>query len=88
MNISLTEGRMVESLMGLEYDAGCWIGRIVFESNQHTIATTNTRLFFQLELIGLGRVGPSPLAVLRNNIPRYQKLRDNPLQPSRFQNYE
>ena len=88
MNFSLTEGRMVESLMGLEYDAGCWIGRIVFENNQRTIATANTRLLFQLELIGLARVGSSPLVALRNNIPRYQNLRDNPLQPSRFQNYE
>jgi LPS-assembly protein len=88
MNFSLTEGRMVESLMGLEYDAGCWIGRIVFESNQRSISTANTRLFFQLELIGLARVGASPLMALKNNIPRYQNLRDNTLQPSRFQNYE
>ena len=88
MNFSMSEGRMVESLMGLEYDAGCWIGRIVFERNQRSIATSNTRLLFQLELIGLARIGSSPLAALRNNIPRYQDLRDNPLQPSRFQNYE
>lgn len=88
MNFSLTEGRMVESLMGLEYDAGCWIGRIVFENNQRSISTANTRLLFQLELIGLARVGSSPLASLRNNIPRYQNLRDNTLQPSRFQNYD
>jgi LPS-assembly protein len=88
MNFSLKEGRLVESLIGLEYDAGCWIGRIVFENNQRSIATANTRLLFQLELIGLARVGSSPLVALRNNIPRYQNLRDNPLQPSRFQNYE
>jgi len=88
VNFSMKEGRLVESLIGLEYDAGCWIGRIVFENNQRSIATANTRLLFQLELIGLARVGASPLAALRNNIPRYQNLRDNPLQPSRFQNYE
>jgi LPS-assembly protein len=88
MNFSMSEGRMVESLLGLEYDAGCWIGRIVFERNQRSIETSNTRLLFQLELIGLARVGSSPLAALRNSIPRYQDLRDNPLQPSRFQNYE
>lgn len=88
MNFSMKEGRLVESLIGLEYDAGCWIGRIVFENNQRSIATANTRLLFQLELIGLARVGASPLLALRNNIPRYQNLRDDPLQPSRFQNYE
>jgi LPS-assembly protein len=88
MNFSISENRMVESIMGLEYDAGCWIGRIVFERNQRSIATSNTRLLFQLELVGLARIGSSPLAVLRRNIPRYQDLRDSPLQPSRFQNYE
>jgi hypothetical protein len=28
------------------------------------------------------------LSALRNNIPRYQNLRDNFVAPSRFQNYE
>jgi LPS-assembly protein len=33
-------------------------------------------------------VGASPLRALKNNIPRYQFLRDNSIQPSRFQHYE
>jgi LPS-assembly protein len=88
LNFSLTESRMVDSLLGFEYDAGCWIGRIAFERIQSTVTTATSRLMFQLEFIGLARVGASPLNALRNNIPRYMNLRDKPSQPSRFQHYE
>lgn len=88
LNFSLTEGRMVDSLLGFEYDAGCWIGRIAFERSQSTVTTATSRLLFQLEFIGLARVGASPLNALRNNIPRYMNLRDKPHQPSRFLHYE
>lgn len=88
LNFSLTEGRMVDSLLGLEYDGGCWIGRIAFERIQSTVTTATSRLLFQLEFIGLARVGASPLNALRNNIPRYQNLRDSNVEPSRFQHYE
>ncbi len=88
LNFSLTEGRMVDSLLGLEYDGGCWIGRIAFERIQSTVSTATSRLLFQLEFVGLARVGASPLNSLRNNIPRYQNLRDSTVEPSRFQHYE
>ncbi len=88
LNFSLTEGRLVDSLLGFEYDGGCWIGRIAFERIQSTVSTASSRLLFQLEFIGLARVGASPLNSLRNHIPRYQYLRDNTVQPSRFQHYE
>ena len=88
LNFSLNEGRMVDSLLGLEYDGGCWIGRIAFERIQSTVSTATSRLLFQLEFIGLARVGASPLNALRNNIPRYQNLRDSTVEPSRFQHYE
>ena len=88
MNFSMTERRLVDSLLGFEYDGGCWLGRIAFERLQSTVSTATSRLLFQLEFIGLARVGASPLTALRNNIPRYQNLRENFAAPSRFQNYE
>lgn len=88
MNYSLQDNQMVNALVGLEYDAGCWLGRVVFERQQNTFTTTTTRLMFQLELVGFGRVGVSPLDSLRLNIPRYQLLRENPTTPSRFLQYE
>lgn len=88
MNFSLTEKRLVDTIIGFEYDAGCWLGRVVFERLQSTLSTSNTRLFFQMEFVGLARVGSSPLQNLRNNITNYQFLRDSTAQPSRFQSYE
>ncbi len=90
MNYSLQENRLVDTIVGFEYDAGCWLGRIVFERLQSTVASANTRLLFQLELVGFARagVGANPLQTLRNNIPRYQFLRDNAALPSRFMNYD
>ncbi|PUE39083.1 LPS biosynthesis protein [Limnohabitans sp. Bal53] len=88
MNFSMTDKRFVDSLLGLEYDGGCWIGRIAFERNQKTVDAATSRLLFQLEFIGLARVGASPLESLRKNIPRYQNLRESFIEPSRFQHYE
>ena len=88
MNFSLTEKRLVDTIVGFEYDAGCWLGRVVFERLQSTLSTSNTRLLFQMEFVGLARVGSSPLQSLRNNITNYQFLRDSTAQPSRFQSYE
>jgi LPS-assembly protein len=88
LNFSMTDRRLVDTLLGFEYDAGCWIGRIAFERKQSTVSTATSRLLFQLEFIGLARVGASPLEALRTQIPRYQNLRDNIASPSRFQHYE
>jgi LPS-assembly protein len=93
LNYSLKERSLVDSLLGLEYDAGCWIGRVAFERKQTNFSnvitgSASSRIFFQLEYIGLARVGISPLKSLSDNIPRYQYLRDNTVQPSRFQHYE
>jgi LPS-assembly protein len=88
INFSLSEKRLVDTLIGFEYDAGCWLGRIVFERLQSTLSTSSTRLLFQMEFVGLARVGASPLQTLRNNITNYQFLRDSTAHPSRFQSYE
>lgn len=88
MNYSVQDKQMVNALVGLEYDAGCWLGRVVFERLQNTVTAATTRLMFQLELVGFGRVGINPLDSLRNNIPRYQFLRENSSTPSRFLQYE
>lgn len=88
MNYSLQDNKMVDALVGFEYDAGCWLGRVAFERLQSTVSTATTRLMFQIELVGFGRVGVSPLDSLRRNIPRYQLLRENPTAPSRFLHYD
>lgn len=88
MNFSVTERRPVDTLIGFEYDAGCWLGRVVFERLQSTVTTSSARLLFQLEFVGLARVGSSPLKTLKDNIQRYQYLRDDQASTSRFLQYE
>jgi LPS-assembly protein len=75
-NYSLNDSRITDSVLGLEYDAGCWIGRIVAERLSTGQREATTRLLLQLELVGLSRLGSNPLKVLKDNIPGYRLLRD------------
>ncbi len=88
LNYSMLERRLVNAIAGFEYDADCWIGRIVLERTQLDAATSNQRIMFQLEFSGFSRFGISPLASLRSNIPRYQNLREQVTSPSRFSQYD
>ena len=75
-NYSLKDSRVTDSVLGLEYDAGCWIGRVVAERLSTGRSQATTRLLVQLELVGLSRIGSNPLGVLKDNIPGYQLLRE------------
>lgn len=90
LNYSLQDRKLVDTVVGLEYDGCCWIGRVVLERLQSTISSANTRLLFQLEFVGFSRLslGSNPLASLKQNIPRYQYLREQVSTPSRFSNYD
>jgi LPS-assembly protein len=87
-NFSLKDRKLVDTLLGFEYDAGCWLGRVVYERLQSTTRSSSSRILLQLEFVGLARVGTSPLKTLRDNIPRYQYLREELAPTSRFNNYE
>jgi LPS-assembly protein len=76
LNYSLRDSRITDSLIGVEYDAGCWIGRVVAERLSTGRSEATTRLLFQLELVGLSRLGSNPLQVLKDNIPGYRLLRE------------
>lgn len=88
MNYSLKDRKLVEGILGLEYDAGCYIGRIVMERLQTGTGDANKRILFQLEFIGFSRLGSNALQSLKQNIPRYQYLREQVVPPSRFSNYD
>ena len=77
-NYSLYDGRMVDTLLGLEYDAGCWLGRVVLQRSQLDINSAVQSVFFQLEFVGFSKLGISPDKALANSIPRYQALRGTP----------
>jgi LPS-assembly protein len=88
MNYSLRDRKLVDAVIGMEYDGGCWIGRVVLERLQSSGTSANQRIMFQLEFSGFSRLGSSPLQSLQKNIPRYQLLRQEITPPSRFSNYD
>jgi LPS-assembly protein len=90
LNYSLNERRLVDTVLGVEYDAGCWLARVVLERVQTSTSTATTHLMFQLEFVGFSRIGlgGSPIQTLTQNISRYQNLRDSGGTNSRFSNYD
>ena len=88
LNFSLQDRKLVDAVVGLEYDAGCWLGRVVMERLQSSTSSANKRILFQLEFVGFTRLGSNALQSLREHIPRYQYLREKVTSPSRFSNYD
>ena len=88
LNYSLKDRKPVDVLAGIEYDAGCWISRVVLDRLQSSTSSANTRIMLQLEFVGFSHIGTNPLKTLRSNIPNYQYLREPTSAPSRFSNYD
>jgi LPS-assembly protein len=88
INIDMTTKKPVESILGFEYDAGCWLSRTVIERQLIADGLARQRILFQLEFVGLSRVGTNAMGSLRTNVPRYQPLRLPTMTPSRFGNYD
>ena len=75
-NYSLQDRNLLEGLLGLEYNAGCWAARVVMHRFVSATQEYVNAMFFQLELRGVSQIGSSPLEVLRQNITGYQKTTD------------
>jgi LPS-assembly protein len=90
LNYSLDQSTLVDTILGVEYDAGCWLARVVLARTQTSTSSAVQRLIFQLEFVGFTRIGTAdPRATLTQNISRYQNLRDaGASSTSRFSNYE
>jgi LPS-assembly protein len=72
-----TDNRVTDSVVGFEYDAGCWIARMAVSRLSTGASEASTQVLFQLELVGLSRLGSNAIGVLRDNIPGYQLLRSS-----------
>jgi LPS-assembly protein len=88
VSYSTLDHKPIESVIGFEYDAGCWLGRMVNEQLQIADGVSRQRLLFQLEFVGFSRVGTGALNSLKSNVPRYEPLRQPAATPSRFGDYE
>jgi len=73
INYSLEDDRLVEGLLGVEYNAGCWSLRGMMQRLVTTQDKENNAFFLQLELRGLTKLGPNPLDILKRSISGYAK---------------
>ncbi len=77
MSYSLQDHRILESLIGVEYNCDCWVFRAGAQRFVTTANKTSTQFFFQLELTGLSKLGiGNPLEVMKNSIPGYQRMNE------------
>jgi LPS-assembly protein len=75
---SLRDRKLLESLIGLEYKADCWVFRMGAQRFVTASQTTSTPIFFQLQLNGLSRLGfGNPLETFNKSIPGYTRLNTN-----------
>lgn len=72
INYSIPEKTVAEGLLGMEYQADCWVLRLVAQRIPTASAKASTSFFIQLELNGLSRIGSNPLDALSGSIPGYQ----------------
>ena len=73
-NYSQQDHRTLEGLLGVEYQADCWVLRLVAHRFATTTQETSTTIFVQLELNGVSRIGSNPMETLRRNIGGYARL--------------
>ncbi len=75
VSYSLRDKKILESLIGLEYKADCWVFRMGAQRFVTAAQNTSTPIFFQLELNGLSKLGfGSPLESFYKSIPGYSRL--------------
>jgi LPS-assembly protein len=73
VNWSLQDKKLLEGLVGFEYNAGCWQLRAVAHRFISASQQYSTSFQIQLELSGLSRIGINPLETLRQNISGYRR---------------
>lgn len=77
VNYSLLERRVTDSVGAVEYDSGCWIGRVLARRQSTSTNDATTQMGLEIEFVGLSRLGTNnPTRVLKDNIPGYRPLRD------------
>lgn len=86
---SLQEKRSTQVVLGLEYKGDCcWVARTVYQRYAVSAKNTNTAVFFQLELLGLGSLGTDPLGMLSSTVNGYQSITPPTSETTTFERYE
>ena len=76
VSYSMLDRKLLESLVGLEYKADCWVFRVGAQRFVTAAQLTSTNTFFSLELNGLAtNIGPgNALESMSKNIPGYTRV--------------
>ncbi len=87
--VTVAMPKVTQAILGLEYKGDCcWSGRMVFQRYVVSADQTNTGVFFQLELGGLGALGQNPMGMLGRSIPDYQNVNSPIPNVTKFERYE
>ena len=81
-NYSFRESKIVETLGGLEYNGGCWVGRVVLQRYATVTGEANKAIFLQLELNDFARIGSNPIELLARRIPGYGLINKSASSPA------
>lgn len=89
VDYSLQEKRSTQTILGLEYKGDCcWTGRFVVQRYAVSAKDSNSAVFFQLELSGLGSLGTDPMSLLRERIVGYESVTPPIPDTTIFERYE
>jgi len=81
--------KVTQGVLGVEYKGDCcWSGRVVFQRYVVSADQTNTAVFFQLELGGIGNLGQNPMGIIGRAIPGYESVTPAVPNVSKFERYE
>ena len=93
LNYDMGGHRLVDGLLGLQYDADCWTLGVGFQRyanglNSSGSQTSSTKFLAQLTLKGLSNVDNGLISAFRASVPGYTPLPAGSPPQSRFTNYE
>ncbi len=80
-NYSFQDGRLLEGVGGVEYNAGCWVVRLVVQRLQVATQLASISYYVQLELNDLAKIGSDPFDLLKRAIPGYTAINTRTDQP-------
>ncbi len=76
-NYSLRDKRLLEGMLGLEYNQTCWGLQLVAQRFATATQQYQTSIFVLLDLKGLAGVGSDPVETLRRSVPGYTRTDQN-----------
>jgi LPS-assembly protein len=73
-NYSIENKKALDTIAGLQYNAGCWGLQFVMQRYVTDNNRMNTSFYIMLDLRGLNGIGNNPIGILKDRIPGYSKI--------------